>query len=288
MSAESATPRLVGRRVALRPLFQSDYDFLYRIAGDPTNEFRWRYRGITPSPEEFARGLWAHVHTQFIIVRRADSERVGLATAYEENLRDGWTNLAVLTSPRFIGTGAAIEGCMLFIDYLFFHFPLRKIYMDVPEFNLESISSGLGKFLTVEGRRAAHIFHAETYWDLLTLTVTRESWGETRTAIGTSLDASSPVDRPVVDRADPEGPSRLSLDGFCVLVAEMFGLSPQGVRPDSRLGEDLGIDSLGLVELNSHIDDLVGEVEDDPFLDVLTVRDAYLYLSRVSQRPRLS
>ena len=58
-------------------------------------------------------------------------------------------------------------------------------------------------------------------------------------------------------------------------VAEVFGISPDSVTPSTRLGEDLGADSLDLVEIVSRIEARSGIVaEPSRLTSVTTVGDA--------------
>jgi acyl carrier protein len=58
-------------------------------------------------------------------------------------------------------------------------------------------------------------------------------------------------------------------------VADVFGISPDSVSPATRLGEDLGADSLDLVEIVSRIEARSGiAVEPSSLTSVTTVGDA--------------
>lgn len=58
-------------------------------------------------------------------------------------------------------------------------------------------------------------------------------------------------------------------------VADVFGISPDSVTPGTRLGEDLGADSLDLVEIASRIEARSGIVVGQSRLaSITTVGDA--------------
>ena len=58
-------------------------------------------------------------------------------------------------------------------------------------------------------------------------------------------------------------------------VADVFGISPDSVAPGTRLGEDLGADSLDLVEIVSRIEARSGiVVEPSRLTSITTVGDA--------------
>jgi hypothetical protein len=57
---------------------------------------RWRWRGMTPSPEQRAHQLWNGVLAQFIMVDRSSCEPLALIYAYKASQRDGTAYMAVL------------------------------------------------------------------------------------------------------------------------------------------------------------------------------------------------
>ena len=73
-----AFPPLSGKRVHLRPVLQSDYDFLYRLFTAEDHTFLWRFRGAAPGPEAFLQMLWQNVLCQFIVSDQRTGDPVGL------------------------------------------------------------------------------------------------------------------------------------------------------------------------------------------------------------------
>ena len=71
--------------------------------------------------------------------------------------------------------------------------------------------------------------------------------------------------------------SCLDYPSFTTTIAELSGLGIAGADPDSRLSRDLEFDSLALIQLIAHIEDLARatEVGDLPML--VTLGDAYGY-----------
>src|SRR5262245_61152949 len=80
---------LSGRRVRLRAVVASDYEFLFLLSADDRTGPHWRYRGMPPRPEEFVRDLWHGVLVQYLVEDIESQERLGLVAAYDANLRDG-------------------------------------------------------------------------------------------------------------------------------------------------------------------------------------------------------
>ncbi len=175
-------PTIVGRWVRLRPIQQSDYNLLYSAEQDPSVSVFFRHRGASVSPEEYPRTLWAGVFCQFAVVTRDDTSLVGLATAYNPDLRNGHCRIAAFTLPAARRLGWSLEGIDLFISYLLRVFPFRKLYLDVLEFNMKQFGSIVGHGAAVEATLTEHEFHDGRYWSLFTLAIARESWLSARSA----------------------------------------------------------------------------------------------------------
>lgn len=65
------------------------------------------------------------------------------------------------------------------------------------------------------------------------------------------------------------------------LVAEIMEIDAAQIHPESRLREDLGMDSLGSLELLSSIgDDLGIHLDIDDAMDIVTFHDACTFVER--------
>jgi len=65
---------------------------------------------------------------------------------------------------------------LLFIRYTFDNWNLRKVYFEVPEYNLSQFDSAIGRYLDQEARMVDHQFANGRYWDSLTLSLFRDKW----------------------------------------------------------------------------------------------------------------
>lgn len=63
---------------------------------------------------------------------------------------------------------------------------------------------------------------------------------------------------------------------LCAILAEQFGVDPKTIRPETTFVEDLGADSLDLVELMMSIEEEfdVGEISEEDAAKIKTVGDA--------------
>jgi len=162
---------LRGRRFWLVPLGPEHHRQLYHLTITDQNSFRWRYHGLVPSPEHFERSLYAGVLCQFAVVPvEQPKELMGLVVAYNSNLQHDYCFLAVI-GDRSVGAGI-LEAVALFLRYLIRHWPFRKIYLEVPEYNAPQFASAVtAGLLKEEGRFLQHQYFLNQYWDLITYAV---------------------------------------------------------------------------------------------------------------------
>ena len=70
------------------------------------------------------------------------------------------------------------------------------------------------------------------------------------------------------------------LTKLCKLIAEQFGVEPDSVTADTAFEDDLGADSVDLVELSMALEAEFGmeEMESDEIESIKTVGDLYKYM----------
>lgn len=163
----------------LRPIEDSDLRSIYQSSLDPNTTHRWRFRGRTPSPEEFRRSLFSgDLLCQYVVAPREKVDSlVGVVTAYNPDLVAAHCFIAFLrTDPgRQFEAGLMIEGATIFLQYLFDHFPLRKIYAEVPEYNTELLANSSDLFVE-EGLLKDHYLYDGRMWDQHILALYRTRW----------------------------------------------------------------------------------------------------------------
>ena len=70
------------------------------------------------------------------------------------------------------------------------------------------------------------------------------------------------------------------LEKLCELIAEQFGVEPDAVNADTSFVDDLGADSVDLVDLSMALEAEFGmeEMEADEIESIKTVGDLYKYM----------
>lgn len=186
-----ATPR-----VQLAPLDPSHYSGLYEAALLPQSAHRWRWRGRTPSPEEFQATLYAGVTSQFVVLGQ-DRRLVGLVVGYDEDPSRFHCHIGFLRAPSADAgsPGALVEGIALFIAYLFDTFPYERLFADLPEYNLPLLAGTAGSLLRREGTMRRFYWHGGRHWDRILFSLAREDWAPFEEVLFRAPgDASSSVD----------------------------------------------------------------------------------------------
>jgi RimJ/RimL family protein N-acetyltransferase len=167
---------LNGRRLRLRPITPQDYAFVHEVNVSQDVAYRWRHSGAFPPYEAVVQWLHREYNPQFVVSRRDTDERVGWVLSYSVDLANGTTYIGIMMTPEYIGSGLGLEAAVLFINYLFASWNLRKIYSEAPDFTMEAMAGGLGRFFKEEGVLKAHRYYQGRFWDEHILAIYRDDW----------------------------------------------------------------------------------------------------------------
>ena len=178
-AADGPHPALLeGRWVKLTPVGSKDLGFLYKLATDPATGFRWRLRGAVPPPETFEKVVWQSVLTQFIIVSKARNEPIGNVVGYNANPNAGHVAVGIVATPEVVGKGFVLEAFYLFLTHLFAVYSFRKVYLELPSYNLPQFASAEGVLLEREGMLKENDYYGGKYWDSYIFAIWRARWEE--------------------------------------------------------------------------------------------------------------
>ena len=176
-------PLINGRHVQLRPVMPDDYRFLRLLDGQSELGVRWRFRGTTPSPEEWARSIWQMVLAQFVVVRVNDHEPIGLVMVYKPSFQDKHAYLGAARFNLRERSPLMVLGTALFVEYVFTCWDFHKLYLELPEYNLSQFAQGLDRLFVVEGRLREHFWYDGGLWDEVILALYRTTWREQATRV---------------------------------------------------------------------------------------------------------
>lgn len=167
---------LVGKHVRLAALEPQYYEAMRNIELDQVVPDRWRFRGATPSPDEYISSLWRDVLLHLAVLTRHSGELVGSVSAYGARRRSGTVNAAVVMTPRVHNTGLGIEAMAIFVEHLFAHWNFQKVYLEVLEGNLRRFARITEELASLEAVLHGHEVQEDSYQDLHILALFRGTW----------------------------------------------------------------------------------------------------------------
>jgi RimJ/RimL family protein N-acetyltransferase len=183
--SDSVAGRFRSTNVQIRALLPSDVASIHAEEVSEALAFRWRLAGGHPDPAEYPNSLWSGVLASFIAEDVRVGSSVALFTAYNADFRNqhvyvAGTLLSGAPSEPLRRALLATEALFLTLEYVFCGWPFRKVYLEVPEYNLEQFASLADRLAVEEGRLRAHVFAGWNWWDLVTLAVWRDQWESSR------------------------------------------------------------------------------------------------------------
>lgn len=117
-------------------------------------------------------------HDFFVVSDKTNNEVLGFAYSYDYRGYDGHCKVCVVIDEKYraVGVGAVIG--LRLLNELFVNYPLRKIYIDVYDYNKQSLQSNLDAGFVEEGCLKNFRYHNGKYYDMHLLGITRERYYE--------------------------------------------------------------------------------------------------------------
>ena len=187
--------RLSSPRIALRPVTPADVAFLYSLVVDKETSVRWRHRGMIPPMDVFVSQLWSDVAVQFVAWSRSDESRVGHVAIYGLDERDQVAMLAVATADSRRGSGLDAEAAFAMASYAFQIWPLVRLYMEVPEYNMDQMNAAVDRgILRLEATVRDRYYLDGRRWDLHILGLDRGGLAQiSNDAKGHTISGNDPM-----------------------------------------------------------------------------------------------
>lgn len=150
-------------------------EYLFELSTRGENAVRWRFHGAQISLREFTDSLGIDVLTHFVVVDPVN-EPIGYVVCYGANQRNGFAFVGVIVDESKLGEGVGGEAGALFITHLFDTYPLRKLYIEIPDFSVASIEHRMNGMFEREGIWRDHFFAKGQYWDMHIFATYRRTW----------------------------------------------------------------------------------------------------------------
>lgn len=167
---------LRGRQVYLRAVLPGEYEDLYLRETSGANARRGGLEGSTPAFDEWVRQRAAGSLARFVVLDSGDHRRLGLVTLFNADLRNGHAHLALSSFDATRPSPLVMIGAGLAIEHAFASWPFHKLYLDVADYDLAQLESGVGRLFASEGRLTDHHYLDGRHWDHHILALSRERW----------------------------------------------------------------------------------------------------------------
>jgi RimJ/RimL family protein N-acetyltransferase len=164
------------RRVHLKRFEDADVAAYLELCSSLDVGRQFRFGGAAINPHAAMAAVWDGTLVHLVGVGNRTRRRLGVASVTSADMRNGTAYLSIVGDPSVLGTGLMIEVAGLAIEYVFQTWPFRKLYAEVPEYNLRTFGSVTKRFFRREGLLTEHVFLDGRYWDVHILATDRATW----------------------------------------------------------------------------------------------------------------
>ena len=155
----------------------ADYGEVYRLfthmSVNPMIINKPDHNSMTVFSKWFDRHLETDYH-DFMIFTTSEEQFVGFAYSYEFQELNGHCQFTVAVKPEFQMTGVGGIISIKFLNYLFAHYNLRKVYIHIYEHNVHSRQCVESFGFCLEGTLQEYRFYNGEFENVLIYAVTRE------------------------------------------------------------------------------------------------------------------
>lgn len=162
--------------------YNQDIGVLYDLISNPSEQVWFQTNQPINSMQEFQHwfdgNLRNEYHDFYIVEEQAQKKIVGFVYSYAYRVYDLHCKVAVVLCPEYRQCGIGAFMGLTFMNLLFSQYPIRKIYVDIYDFNKESLQSNLEAGFVEEGRLKEYRYFANQYHDLHVLSMERKVFEE--------------------------------------------------------------------------------------------------------------
>jgi RimJ/RimL family protein N-acetyltransferase len=135
---------------------------------------RWRHHGTHPSPATYQQQFWDGVLAAFLVIRRRDRSPVGMVVLYNADFANARAFVGCFQFAGVNERGLTVEALISVVRYGFYAWPFRKLYFEVPEYNLDQFRRTAARHLRQEGALSDYWYLDGCWWDHVFFSVDRE------------------------------------------------------------------------------------------------------------------
>ena len=162
--------------------FRNDLADLFDLMTDARDQALFHCRFPVNSLPDFEKWMIANMthlyHEFYVIVAKDNYSIVGYVYSYDYKFFDGHCKVCIFLKKQYRDVGMGALCGMRFMSDLFSSYPLRKIYIDVYDYNEQSLQCNLGIGFVEEGCLKDYRFLDGKYHDMHLLSITRDAFFE--------------------------------------------------------------------------------------------------------------
>jgi RimJ/RimL family protein N-acetyltransferase len=166
-------PVVSGLRAEVRSVRPSDFHDIADLLSDGDVAPTWRLRGSWGSADNVVESLLGDAGIAAVFRHKKTRSLAGVASLYSMNFQSGHCFLAFAAHREQMGTAG--EGLLLFLRSGFEISGVRKIYAEIPAFNMTSYQSALRHAFTCEVTIPGRDLHQGESLDVHILSTTLEA-----------------------------------------------------------------------------------------------------------------
>lgn len=169
--AESSVPS-GGGEFRLRPVADADFVWLHQLAAATATSHRWRLRGRIPTAPDFGPIALAHSFTSVVV--EVDEQVAGLFCDYNADLQSQHVHACAVVA-SFADSATVMAAFRAYVDHLFRNWPFRAVYLEIPSFNMATISPTHIP-VRLEAVLSEYEFYDGRWWDVAIYAIDRDAF----------------------------------------------------------------------------------------------------------------
>lgn len=150
---------------------------LRQIILEDENRFMWMPLKTINCEMDFERYLeyrFNGYYHDFFMIMNAKDQSIGFVYSHDFYANDGHTMFTIVVKDRYQGQGYGAVASIMFLDYMFKTYNLRKIFTSVYEYNTLSMNTNISGGFTPEGVLKEYRYYNNRYYDLNYSSISRD------------------------------------------------------------------------------------------------------------------
>lgn len=166
-------------RTSLKMIEKSDFEIIYKWKSNFDYNMLWTNIREFPRRENFYELLQYNIENEFtyyFIVQNNESCSIGTIFIHDYNRVDNYASISAFIEPQFQNKFYGFDSYKLAFNFIYHNLPIRKIYLDVFEYNINSIKLIEKVGFNLEGKFIQHRYYNGTYNNVLRYSFFMKDW----------------------------------------------------------------------------------------------------------------